>query len=142
MNKTYHGTCFCGAVALTVTGDPVAMGYCHCESCRHWSAGPVNAFSLWRPDAVKIVAGAENVASFAKTPRSIRKWCKLCGGHLLTEHPSIKLIDVYAAILKDLDFKPREHLHYQEAMLRVVDSLPKHKDVPKAAGGSGVLLPS
>jgi hypothetical protein len=61
---------------------------------------------------------------------------------LLTEHPALKLIDVYAAVLPALEFKPREHLHYQEAVLRIVDSLPKHKDLPKSAGGSGVLLPS
>ena len=43
--NTYNGSCFCGAVQLTVSGAPAAMGYCHCESCRHWSAGPVNAFT-------------------------------------------------------------------------------------------------
>jgi hypothetical protein len=142
MEKTYKGSCFCGAVSLAVTGEPVTMGYCHCESCRHWSAGPVNAFTLWRPGAVKITSGAENIGSYSKTPSSVRKWCKACGGHLLTEHPSIKLIDVYAAVLPALEFRPREHLHYQEAVLRIVDSLPKHKDLPKSAGGSGVLLPS
>jgi hypothetical protein len=142
MEKTHKGTCFCGAVSLTVTGDPVTMGYCHCESCRQWSGGPVNAFTLWRPGAVKITAGAEHIGTFNRTPNSSRKWCKLCGGHLLTEHPPLRLIDVYAAVLPSLDFKPREHIHYQEAVLRVVDSLPKHKDLPKSAGGSGVLMPS
>ena len=43
------GSCFCGAVKLEVTGSPEAMGYCHCSSCRSWSGGPVNAFSLWKP---------------------------------------------------------------------------------------------
>ncbi|HEU0202612.1 MAG TPA: hypothetical protein VFR86_19540, partial [Burkholderiaceae bacterium] len=52
--KTYHGRCFCGAVEFTVSGEPAAMGYCHCESCRSWSASPVNAFTLWQPDAVRI----------------------------------------------------------------------------------------
>jgi hypothetical protein len=50
----YKGTCFCGAVEVTATGEPAAMGYCHCASCRHWSAGPVNAFTLWPPANVKI----------------------------------------------------------------------------------------
>lgn len=50
----YHGSCFCGSVQFTVSGEPTAMGYCHCESCRHWSAGPVNAFSLWKPDAIQM----------------------------------------------------------------------------------------
>lgn len=142
MEKTYKGSCFCGAVSLVATGEPVSMGYCHCASCREWSAGPVNAYTLWRPGAVKIASGAEHIGSFSKTPKSVRKWCKSCGGHLLTEHPAMKLVDVYAAVLPALEFKPREHLHYQEAVLRIVDSLPKHKDLPKSAGGSGVLLPS
>jgi hypothetical protein len=142
MTKTYKGSCFCGAVSITVTGEPVVMGYCHCQSCRHWSAGPINAFTLWKPEAVKITAGAEHIGTYNKTPQSSRKWCKTCGGHLMTEHPGMRLVDVYSAILPALEFKPREHLHYQEAVLRMMDSLPKHKDLPKAAGGSGVLLPS
>jgi len=142
MEKTLKGSCFCGAVSITVTGEPVAMGYCHCESCRHWSAGPVNAFTLWRPGAVKITNGAENIGTYNKTPGSSRKWCKTCGGHLMTEHPALRLVDVYAAILPGLEFRPREHLHYQETVLHMIDGLPKHKDLPKAAGGSGVLLPS
>jgi hypothetical protein len=142
MERTYKGSCFCGAVQLSVTGEPVTMGYCHCESCRHWSAAPVSAFTRWRPGAVKITAGAENIGSYSKTPASVRKWCKVCGGHLLAEHPAARLIDVYAAVLSGFEFRPREHVHYQEALLRVVDSLPKHKDLPKSAGGSGVLIPS
>jgi len=31
---------------VEVTGSPEAMGYCHCGSCRSWSGGPVNAFTL------------------------------------------------------------------------------------------------
>ncbi|HSM39955.1 MAG TPA: GFA family protein, partial [Afifellaceae bacterium] len=52
MSAKHTGNCFCGAVEVEVTGDPAAMGYCHCQSCRTWSAGPVNAFTLWAPDNV------------------------------------------------------------------------------------------
>jgi len=58
-NMPHSGNCFCGTVKLEVTGSPEAMGYCHCSSCRSWPGGPVNAFSLWKPDAVRITAGAE-----------------------------------------------------------------------------------
>ena len=84
---THQGECFCGAVKIEVTGDPQAMGYCHCRSCRSWSGGPVNAFSLWRPEDVKVTAGTEHVATFAKTPMSERQYCKKCGGHLMANHP-------------------------------------------------------
>ena len=139
--KVFTGQCFCGAVRLSVTGDPAAMGYCHCSSCREWSAGPVNAFTLWPPAAVKITAGAENVDTFHKTDRSFRKWCKKCGGHLMNEHPKWSLIDVYAAIIPKFSFKAMVHVNYQESVLLIKDGLPKQKDFPKEMGGSGELLP-
>ncbi|SHG07047.1 Uncharacterized conserved protein [Microbulbifer donghaiensis] len=138
--KTYNGSCFCGAVQFTVTGEPAAMGYCHCESCRHWSAGPVNAFSLWQPDAVKVTQGEDKIGTYHKTPNSYRKWCQSCGGHIFSEHPGMGLTDVYAAVIPDLQFKPAVHVNYQETRLRIKDGLPKLKDFPKEMGGSGVIL--
>lgn len=138
--STYSGSCFCGEVQLTVTGDPAGMGYCHCESCRQWSAGPVNAFTLWQPEAVKITSGADNVGKYNKTPNSSRQWCKTCGGHVLTEHPGMGLVDVYAAVIPGLAFEPGVHVHYQESVLPIRDGLPKMKDMPEEMGGSGEVL--
>lgn len=138
--RSYKGSCFCGAVELTVSGEPVGMGYCHCESCRHWSAGPVNAFTLWKPEAVQVTRGADNIGTYNKTPQSYRKWCKTCGGHLFTEHPCMGLVDVYAAIIPDLAYSPGVHVHYQESVLRIKDGLPKLKDVPSELGGSGISV--
>lgn len=140
MDNTHQGSCFCGSVQFTVSGEPAAMGYCHCESCRHWSAGPVNAFTLWQPDAVKITRGAEHVGTYRKTEKSHRKWCKQCGGHLFTEHPGWGVTDVYAAIIPSLPFKPSLHVNYQETMLHLHDGLPKMKDMPAEMGGSGVTI--
>lgn len=135
--NAYKGSCFCGAVQFTVTGEPAAMGYCHCSDCRHWSAGPVNAFTLWKPDAVKVTQGADNIRTYNKTARSSRKWCATCGGHIFTDHPHLNLVDVYAATIPSFPFKPGVHVHYQEAVLRIKDGLPKLKDLPKEMGGSG-----
>ena len=140
MANVYAGQCFCGAVQFEASGAPVAMGYCHCESCRHWSAGPVNAFTLWKPEALHITRGADQIGSYNKTPHSYRKWCKNCGGHLFTEHPGMGLTDIYAAVIPDLPYQPGIHVHYQETRLRIEDGLPKMKDVPKEMGGSGATL--
>jgi len=112
-NKTRKGSCFCGAVEVTATGEPAA---------------------------VNITKGAADVGSYAKTPKSIRKWCRTCGGHILTEHPGMGLTDVYAAILPGLSFKPGLHVFYEETVLHIHDGLPKQKDVSKELGGSGVTL--
>lgn len=140
-NDTYSGSCFCGAVQVEVKGTPELMGYCHCDSCRHWSAGPVNAFALWNPDAVKVTRGEDNLGSYTKTPASTRKWCKTCGGHVLGEHPTLGLTDVFAAVTPDFPHQATLHVNYQETVLPMKDGLPKFKDFPKEAGGSGEQLP-
>jgi len=137
---TYAGSCFCGAVELEVTGTPEAMGYCHCQACRSWSAAPVNAFSLWKPDAVRVTSGAEHIVTFQKTPLSQRQYCTKCGGHLMTNHPPLGLVDVYAATIPTLKFVPGVHVNYVETVLPMKDGLPKLKDFPKEFGGSGEAM--
>jgi hypothetical protein len=137
MATSYKGECFCGAVKLEVSGEPEAMGYCHCRSCRSWSGGPVNAFSLWKPENVKVTAGAENIASFKKTELSHRQYCRKCGGHLMTNHSPLGMVDVFAATLPTLKFAPAVHVNYSETVLPMKDGLPKLKDFPKEFGGSG-----
>jgi hypothetical protein len=134
------GQCFCGAVEVTVEGEPAGMGYCHCQSCRSWSGGPVNAFSLWPPQSVKVTKGQDKLATFTKNPSSERQYCSTCGGHLMTNHPGLKLVDVFSATIPTLDFKPGLHVNYQETVLRMKDGLPKFKDFPADFGGSGETL--
>ena len=134
------GNCFCGAVEIATRGAPEAMGYCHCRSCRSWSGGPVNAFSLWKRDAVRVTKGEEHVATHIKTPLSERKYCKKCGGHLMTNHPPIGLVDVFAATIPTLAFAPGVHVNYAETVLPMRDGLPKLKDFPAELGGSGEMV--
>jgi hypothetical protein len=133
----HSSSCFCGEVTFTVTGTPQAQGFCHCQSCRSWSAGPVNAFVLWKPESLEITQGASSIGTFNKTPGSSRKWCTRCGGHLFTDHPGFGLVDIYAAMLPSLKFEPTLHVHYQERVLPIKDGLPKFKDMPAEFGGSG-----
>ena len=136
----HTGKCFCGAVEVQVSGSPEGMGYCHCSSCRSWSGGPVNAFSLWKPEAVQVTSGAQHVATFEKTPASQRKYCRKCGGHLMTNHPGLGLVDIFAATLPTLAFAPGVHVNYSETVLPMRDGLPKLKDFPAELGGSGQMV--
>jgi hypothetical protein len=140
MATTHKGECFCGTVQVEVSGEPEAMGYCHCRSCRSWSGGPVNAFTLWKPDAVRVTAGKDQLAMFQKTEVSQRQYCKKCGGHIMTNHPPLGLVDVFAATIPTLHFKPVVHVNYAETVLPMRDGLPKLKDFPKEFGGSGDIV--
>ena len=140
-DELHPAGCFCGKVHFTLSAEPVVMGYCHCESCRRWSASPVNAFAMWPLDHVQVVQGEELVGTFSKTPQALRKWCKVCGGHLFTEHPGMGLADVPVAAVGGLTFRPTLHVNYKEAVLSIKDGLPKLSDLPAEFGGTGTALP-
>lgn len=141
MPDTHQGTCFCGAVAVEVSGEPKAMGYCHCRSCRSWSGGPVNAFTLWAPADVKVTKGEEHVGTYHKTDVSHRQFCRLCGGHIMTRHPPLDMVDVFAATIPSVAFAPQVHVNYAETVLPMRDGLPKLRDFPAEFGGSGETVP-
>lgn len=132
----YEGECFCGAVKIEASGEPEGMGYCHCQSCRSWSGGPVNGFTLWKPNNVRVTQGSDSIATFNKTPGSSRKYCNQCGGHLMTDHPGLGVVDVFSATLQTLAFTPGLHINYAETVLPMQDGLPKYRDFPGAFGGS------
>jgi hypothetical protein len=137
MAETHAGACFCGAVEIRATGEPLEMGYCHCSSCRSYTGAPFVAFSLWRSENVAVTKGAELLGRFAKTDMSHRRFCTRCGGHLMAHHPAMGCTDVYAAKLPTLVFKPTVHLNYAEHVLPVRDGLLKLRDFPARVGGSG-----
>jgi hypothetical protein len=141
MASIYRGACFCGEVEIRVRGSPIEMGYCHCRSCRAYTGLPVTAFTLWRDEDVSVLNGAEILGSFNKVGTSNRRFCTRCGGHLFTEHPGFGFTDVYAAVLPQLVFKPTVHLNYTECVLPIRDGLPKLRDFPVHAGGSGEEMP-
>jgi hypothetical protein len=90
---------------------------------------------------VTVTRGEGNIGVYHKTENSYRKSCKVCGGHLLTDHPGWGLVDVYAAVIPTYRHEPRLHVNYAETVLRIKDGLPKLNDLPKEMGGSGNVLP-
>ncbi len=141
MDDAYRGACFCGAVEIEAAGEPIDMGYCHCESCRTYSGAPVSAWSLWNADQVRVVKGADRLGGFDKTGFSRRRFCITCGGHVFVEHDSLGCTDVHPSALPTLAFKPTMHLHYAETVMPMKDGLPKMKDWPPGTGGSDEIIP-
>ena len=97
----------------------------------------MNAFSLWKPEAVEVTSGVEHLATHQQSELSQRQFCTKCGGHLMTNHPTLGLVDVFAATIPSLKFTPGVHINYSETVLPMRDGLPKLKDFPAEFGGSG-----
>ena len=137
MNNINTGKCFCGAVVFEVSGKPNVMGYCHCDDCTHWAAAPINAFSMWPLDSLKIIKGIENINSYSKTGETHRKSCNKCGGGLFSELPELGMVDIYPNVVPGVSHEPTVHVYYSERTVTMKDGLPKFKDLPKEFGGSG-----
>lgn len=73
---------------------------------------------------------------------SQRQYCTAeCGGHLMTNHPPLGMVDVFTATIPTLEFAPGVHVNYSETVLRIRDGLPKLKDFPAELGRSGEMVP-
>ena len=95
---------------------------------------------LWKPETVKITQGNDVLGTYSKSANSRRMFCTTCGGHVMTEHPEWRVINVYAATVPSFPFKPALHINYAETVLRMRDGLPKLKDFPKQLGGTGQAI--
>mmetsp|Transcript_7558 Transcript_7558/g.30639 ORF Transcript_7558/g.30639 Transcript_7558/m.30639 type:complete len:150 (+) Transcript_7558:26-475(+) len=135
------GSCYCGAVKVTCTGEPKVMAVCHCRSCAKW--GSINLATLYPCDQVKVegdLVEFTNPPPEGKPKGSNRKTCAKCHSNVLNDHPdTMGLTDIVSGILEQ-EFKPAMHINYAEATWKVNDDLPKFADVPTDFGGSGKML--
>ncbi len=88
----------------------------------------------------KPIKGANSIASFARTLMSERRYCKRCGGHIMTNLPTFGLIDVFSATIPSLGHKPALHVNYGEVVLTIRDDLQKFANFPADLGRSGKLI--
>ena len=137
------GGCLCGAVRLSISGEPTVMAYCHCESCRRWIGAPVHGSSLWPDASVSVEQGADLLATFKRTEGtgSVRQFCTACGSPVRILHPGIRMTDIPAVSIPELVFEPTLHTFYGERVIPMRDGLPKYKDNDPALGGTGERLP-
>lgn len=140
-DSSYTSRCFCGAVQVEITGEPVAQALCHCSSCRGWLGAPLHAAALWPTPNVRVVRGEDRLGVFKKTEASHRQFCTTCGSPVLVRHPALGMTDVPAGTVAGLSYQPAIHVNYGEKVLAMRDGLPKFKDFPKDFGGSGDMLP-
>jgi len=139
MLETHKGGCYCGAVEVEATGEPLDMGYCHCSECQRYCTAPVSIFTLWKPENVKITKGQQSLGKFKSSELSDRRYCTKCGGHVMIDHPTLGLADIRVQ-LRGMTFKSTVHFNYEEKIVPIRDGLPKMKDFPAAIGGSGETM--
>lgn len=69
--QRYAGSCLCGKVRLTATGEPNRVGLCHCLDCRKHHGALFHASAIFSQDAVHIEGETRSYAG--------RHFCPNCG---------------------------------------------------------------
>ena len=81
--QSLGGSCLCGAVRYTATGEARRFYHCHCSRCRK-ASGTGHASNLFLQGTLSWDSGEEQVQTF-KLPEAERftnTFCKTCGGRL------------------------------------------------------------
>ncbi len=78
-----RGSCYCGAVSVTVPSPLRRPGNCHCGECRRLSGA---AFTTWitAPRDQVVVGNPEGLTVFSPTANLQRSFCRQCGSHVFT----------------------------------------------------------
>lgn len=75
----HSGTCRCGQVRISVQGDPLRVGICHCTDCRHETGSAFTFYGIWPAQQFQC---AGETAEYAG-----RHFCPRCGSRLFSIDP-------------------------------------------------------
>jgi len=78
------GSCLCGGVMFSLTGELRPSVACHCVQCRKTSGHHVSATQV-DPDQLRLIEQT-TLAWFASSPQAERGFCNRCGSSLFWRH--------------------------------------------------------
>ena len=74
--KAFSGSCLCGQVRVSVRGEPLRVGICHCTDCRQESGSAFTFYGIWPTPQFE---HAGDTAQFQG-----RYFCTRCGSRLFS----------------------------------------------------------
>ena len=121
------GSCFCGAIAAELQGEPFWICYDHDDDCRRATGAPLNLWVGYRPDQFRLTRGTPK--SFSKTRGVVRSFCPDCGTSIAYRDEGLA-DELYLAIGffdKPERFAPQAHAYWREKLpfLDFADDLPR-----------------
>lgn len=79
------GGCLCGRVSYEVDAVITGIAHCHCESCRKAHGSAFSSIASVPRDRFRWTKGEEALRSFESSPGKLRRFCSVCGAHLIAE---------------------------------------------------------
>lgn len=83
----HHGSCLCGAITYTVSGELGPLMCCHCTRCRKANGSAFLAAAQVVPDDFKLHDPHGLLKAWESSPGVLRKFCGQCGSPLFSHRP-------------------------------------------------------
>ena len=131
MDKMMTGGCMCGSVRYETTGEPFAINYCHCESCRKHNGAAVVTLAGYHSDQVQFNGNKRK--KYESSPGAFRAFCDNCGTPLTWEGDGGDLgqiIEIHISTFDDPEsMVPTSHAFEPERLswFDVADDLPRYE---------------
>lgn len=112
MMSTLSGSCLCGGVRYTVSGEAQRFYHCHCSRCRKVS-GTGHASNLFVQGTLTWNSGEELIRTF-KLPEAARfanSFCEVCGSRMPRFIEKVGMVFIPAGSLEDEpDLRPQARI--------------------------------
>jgi hypothetical protein len=107
----YKGSCLCGSVEITVTGEISDIIHCHCSLCRKASGTAYATNGFVNVLDFEINNGRELLSSFESSPGKFRHFCSKCASPIYSSNELDKTrIRIRLGILdSDISERPISH---------------------------------
>ena len=138
---TFRGQCLCGAIAYEVTQLDGEIVHCHCGTCRKAHASAFASTVRVGRQHFRWLRGEERLAAYESSPGKIRRFCTICGSHLVAERPAQPHVILRVATLDDdPGSTPAMHIWTSHAVpwLATAVNLPRHREMPSAPAAHDV----
>src|ERR1700760_2574680 len=125
MGDQFEGGCLCGAVRFVARGQPDAVMWCHCQSCRRHSGAPVSVFAAFRREAYVVTKG--EIIRFNSSPGRWRGFCARCGSTLTCEgEANSPEVHLHVGSVDDAArYQPTRHIFPEERLpWLILDEIP------------------
>ena len=99
---TLRGSCLCGEVRFTVTGEARRFYHCHCRRCRK-ASGTGHVSNLFVKGGLDFQSGEDRVKSFRvpDAERFTNSFCGNCGGRVPRLLADLGVVHIPAGSLDD-----------------------------------------
>ena len=125
----YHGSCLCGEITFSITGEIKDIVCCHCSKCRKAQGSAFATNGNVEAKDFTFLSGENNLSHFKSSATQNKSFCKTCGSPIFskdTSNPGIVRIRL-GTIETDISERPQAHIFVgsKANWEEISDSLPQ-----------------